>query len=89
MVAVPQFHENFVLTGSLAFNLLMGLRWPPTAADLAEAAALCDDLGLGELIALFTPSDSNRWWAKAAGNSLTANAAASSSPGRCCRMRTC
>ncbi|MCB0157309.1 MAG: ATP-binding cassette domain-containing protein [Caldilineaceae bacterium] len=51
VVAVPQFHENFVLTGSLAFNLLMGRRWPPTAADLAEAAALCDDLGLGELIA--------------------------------------
>lgn len=51
VVAVPQFHENFILTGSLAFNLLMGRRWPPTPADLREANALCDELGLGDLLA--------------------------------------
>jgi ATP-binding cassette subfamily B protein len=46
----PQFHENHVLTGSLAFNLLMGRRWPPSPADLAEAEQLCRELGLGELL---------------------------------------
>ena len=29
VVAAPQFHENHVFTESLAFNLLMGRRWPP------------------------------------------------------------
>lgn len=50
VVLVPQFHENFVFTGSLAFNLLMGRRWPPTAADLLEAEEICRELGLGNLI---------------------------------------
>jgi ATP-binding cassette subfamily B protein len=48
--AAPQFHENHVLSGSLAFNLLMGRRWPATPADLAAAEALCRELGLGDLI---------------------------------------
>jgi ATP-binding cassette subfamily B protein len=51
VVAAPQFHENHVLTGSLAFNLLMGRRWPPEAGDLDEAEALCRELGLGDLLA--------------------------------------
>ena len=34
----------------MAFNLLMGRRWPPTDADIAEAYALCYELGLGELL---------------------------------------
>lgn len=48
--AAPQFHENYILTGTLAFNLLMGRRWPASDADLAEAEALCRELGLGELL---------------------------------------
>ena len=48
--AAPQFHENHILTGTLAFNLLMGRRWPETAEDLQLAEALCLDLGLGELL---------------------------------------
>ncbi len=48
--AAPQFHENHVLTGTFAFNLLMGRRWPPSDADLAEAEQLCDELGLGDLL---------------------------------------
>ena len=48
--AVPQFHENYVLNGSLAFNLLMGRRWPPRPEDLEEAQAICHELGLGDLI---------------------------------------
>jgi ABC-type bacteriocin/lantibiotic exporter with double-glycine peptidase domain len=50
VVIVPQFHENYVLTGTLAFNLLLGRRWPPTPADLTEAEALCRELGLGDLL---------------------------------------
>lgn len=46
----PQFHDNHILTGSLAFNLLMGRRWPATAEDLAEAQDLCIELGLGPLL---------------------------------------
>ena len=50
MVAAPQFHENHVFTGSFAFNLLLGRRWPPRAEDLREAEAVCRELGLGELL---------------------------------------
>lgn len=49
--AAPQFHENHVLSGTLAFNLLLGREGPPSLADLAEAEALCHELGLGELLA--------------------------------------
>ncbi|MGD8940889.1 MAG: ATP-binding cassette domain-containing protein, partial [Gammaproteobacteria bacterium] len=48
--AAPQFHDNHVLTGTFAFNLLMARRWPPTTADLAEAEQLCGELGLGDLL---------------------------------------
>ena len=51
VVAAPQFHENHILTETLAFNLLMGRHWPPNEADLQEAAEVCHDLGLGDLLA--------------------------------------
>jgi ATP-binding cassette subfamily B protein len=50
ITAAPQFHENHVLTGTFAFNLLMGRRWPPWPTDMAEAESLCRELGLGELL---------------------------------------
>ncbi|WP_437732175.1 ATP-binding cassette domain-containing protein [Sorangium sp. So ce1335] len=50
VAAAPQFHENHVLAGTFAFNLLMGRRWPPRPSDLAEAEEICHELGLGELI---------------------------------------
>jgi ATP-binding cassette subfamily B protein len=50
VVGAPQFHENHVLTGTFAFNLLMGRRWPARPEDLREAEAVCRDLGLGELL---------------------------------------
>jgi ABC-type multidrug transport system fused ATPase/permease subunit len=46
----PQFHENHVFSGSLAFNLLMGRRWPPRPEDLQDAEAVCREIGLGPLL---------------------------------------
>jgi ATP-binding cassette subfamily B protein len=50
VVASPQFHENHLLLGSLAFNLLLGRRWPPRPDDLGDAYELCAALGLGPLL---------------------------------------
>jgi ATP-binding cassette subfamily B protein len=50
IAAAPQYHENHILTGTLAFNLLLGRAWPPTRADLAEALEICRELGLEGLI---------------------------------------
>lgn len=46
----PQFHDNHILSNTLAFNLLMGRQWPPSENDLAEAEELCRELGLGPLL---------------------------------------
>lgn len=51
VAAAPQYHENHILTGPLAFNLLMGRNWPPAWQDLEEAEAVCRELGLGDLLA--------------------------------------
>ena len=48
--SAPQFHDNHILGGSLAFNLLMGRGWPAGEDDLREARETCQALGLGELI---------------------------------------
>jgi ATP-binding cassette subfamily B protein len=50
VTAVPQFHDNYIFAGPLAFNLLMGRRWPPEPADLQAAEALCRALDLGSLL---------------------------------------
>jgi ATP-binding cassette subfamily B protein len=50
VTAAPQFHENHIFSGTLAFNLLMGRQWPAPDNDIAEAEALCRELGLGELL---------------------------------------
>ncbi|MEM7538372.1 MAG: ABC transporter ATP-binding protein, partial [Chloroflexota bacterium] len=47
---VPQFYENHIFSATLAFNLLMGRRWPPLTTDLTEAEQICRELGLGELL---------------------------------------
>ena len=46
----PQAHDNYLVGGSLAFNLLMGRRWPAEPADLAEAETVCRELGLDDLL---------------------------------------
>ena len=50
VVSAPQFHENYVLTETFAFNLLMGRRWPPQEEDMREAIAICSELGLDPLL---------------------------------------
>jgi len=50
VVMAPQAHDNYIVSGSLAFNLLMGRRWPARHDDLAEAEQVCRELGLGELL---------------------------------------
>jgi ATP-binding cassette subfamily B protein len=50
VVMAPQFQENYVFSETFAFNLLMGRRWPPQPEDLAEAEAVCRELGLGGLL---------------------------------------
>lgn len=51
ITAAPQFHENYVLSGSFAYNLLLGREWPTSAEMQTKAAELCKELGLGELVA--------------------------------------
>ncbi len=50
VASAPQFQENYVFTGSFAFNLLMGRRWPMRPGDLEEAEEVCRELGLGPLL---------------------------------------
>jgi ABC-type multidrug transport system fused ATPase/permease subunit len=46
----PQANENHVFSGTFAFNLLMGRRWPPGPEDYEEAESVCRELGLGDLL---------------------------------------
>jgi ATP-binding cassette subfamily B protein len=50
ILMTPQSHDNYLINGSLAFNLLMGRRWPPTQSDFADAEEVCRELGLGDLL---------------------------------------
>jgi len=50
VAAAPQFHENHVMTGTFAFNLLMGGQWPPQPEVLLQAQTLCHELGLEDLL---------------------------------------
>jgi ATP-binding cassette subfamily B protein len=50
IVLAPQFHDNHVFTGPLAFNVLMGRTWPASHDDLKDADELLRELGLGPTI---------------------------------------
>jgi ATP-binding cassette subfamily B protein len=50
VATAPQFHENHIFNGTLAFNLLMGQHWPPSPAERAKAEEVCRALGLGQLL---------------------------------------
>ncbi|MGO9950124.1 MAG: ATP-binding cassette domain-containing protein [Steroidobacteraceae bacterium] len=46
----PQYHENHILAAPLIFNLLMARDYPHNAQDIEDAAAVCRDLGLADLL---------------------------------------
>jgi ATP-binding cassette, subfamily B, bacterial len=50
LAAAPQFHENHVLAETFAFNLFLGRPTILAPADFEEAQAICDELGLGDLL---------------------------------------
>src|SRR5215467_1430651 len=50
VASAPQFHENHIITGPLAFNLLMSRQWPPGKEDVALLEPLCAELGLDDLL---------------------------------------
>jgi ATP-binding cassette subfamily B protein len=51
IAAAPQFHENYVLTETFAFNLFMGRRGALRQKDLEQAEVICQELGLTDLLA--------------------------------------
>jgi len=50
VAAVPQFHENHVLTGPFLYNLLLGAGWPAREDQVRLAEKICGELGLGPLL---------------------------------------
>lgn len=50
VVLVPQYHENHLFAASLLANLLLSKAAAYGAQDVAEATAVCRELGLGELV---------------------------------------
>ncbi|MEA2166663.1 MAG: ATP-binding cassette, subfamily bacterial [Thermoanaerobaculia bacterium] len=50
VLLAPQFHANHIFIGTLAYNLLLGGAWPPSASDREDARVVCRGLGLGPLI---------------------------------------
>lgn len=50
LTAAPQFHENHIFTGTLAFNLFFGRADAEALEEQLDAEELCRELGLGDLI---------------------------------------
>jgi ATP-binding cassette, subfamily B, bacterial len=50
LAAAPQFHENHVLAETFGFNLFLGRPTVLTSADFEDAHAICEELGLGDLL---------------------------------------
>ena len=50
VVMVPQYHENYLFTETLAFNLLLGTEWPAEPEQLEHARMICHELGLSNLL---------------------------------------
>jgi ATP-binding cassette subfamily B protein len=47
---VPQYHDNYMFSATLLFNLLLGRSWPPTQKDVDDAEIACEKLGLTPLL---------------------------------------
>ena len=56
----PQYCQNHIFSASLSFNLLLGRPWPHPEADLADARAIVEELGLGPLVERM-PSGLEQW----------------------------
>lgn len=50
VAAVPQNHENHLLSAPLLFNIAMSRNWPLRAGDEECIDEICRELGLGDLI---------------------------------------
>jgi ATP-binding cassette subfamily B protein len=50
VAVAPQYHDNYVLSAPLLFNMLVSRAYPHSAKDLQEARELCDELGLTPLL---------------------------------------
>ena len=50
VILTAQFHENYVLTESLLFNVLLGSDWPPSPESVRDALTLCSALRLDRLL---------------------------------------
>lgn len=50
ITAAPQFHDNHIVSGTFAFNLLLGRTWPPGNGDMQAAQEVAEGLGLGPLL---------------------------------------
>jgi ATP-binding cassette, subfamily B, bacterial len=51
VASAPQYHENHILSATLVFNLLLARPFPHVPTDVDDAFKLCEELGLGPLIA--------------------------------------
>ncbi|MBP9707776.1 MAG: ABC transporter ATP-binding protein [Oligoflexales bacterium] len=50
VVYIPQFHNNHIFSGSVAFNLLIARQWPAQKSDLVRMRSICSDLGLDDVL---------------------------------------
>jgi ATP-binding cassette subfamily B protein len=87
VVCAPQYHENHILSAPLAFNLLLGRRYPFTTADYDEARQVCRELGSARCWT-GCRGDWSKWWGKPAGSFRKASGAGCSWPARCFRAAT-
>ena len=87
VVAAPQFHDNHVFSGTVAFNLLLGRRWPPHPEEPNRPRPCAAPSAWGPSSTACRPACC-RWWARPAGSSRRANAAGSISPAPCCTAPT-
>jgi len=51
VASVPQSHDNHILSAPLLFNIAMARRWPPSDTDILEFETICEELGLGGVLA--------------------------------------
>ena len=82
VVLVPQFHENHLALGSVAFNLLMGAEWPRAKRTSRAPSVCCATSALATRSTGCRRAFSRRS-AKPAGSSRTASVAASISHAPC------